>query len=69
MIEITEEMREESPYLTEFCEFINTALLADPKMSLAAFAERINQEEREYAIKKRYKRLIEAERKQFGGIS
>lgn len=68
MIEITERMREESPYTTMFCEIVNEALRGNPEMSLADFAERINEAEKEYEeskVRERLERIQRAERKQF----
>lgn len=68
MIKITERMREESPYTAMFCEIINEELSYNPQMSLADFAEWINEAEKEYAerrVKERLERIQKAERKQF----
>lgn len=68
MIKITERMREENPFTAMFCEIINEELSYNPQMSLAEFAERINQEEKDYAerkVRERYERIQKAERKQF----
>lgn len=62
MISISEEFKLKNPKVAEFCGIINQALEESPHMTLAEFAgiiERVHYEER-------LKRLIEAERKQFG---
>ena len=62
MISISEEMRIKRPFTTEFCEVINQALSENPNMSLAEFAEGIEEVHKE----ERRDRLIEAEKRQFG---
>lgn len=62
MISISEEMRIKHPFTTGFCEVINQALLENPNMSLAEFAEGVEEVHKE----ERRERLIEAEKRQFG---
>lgn len=62
MIQVTELMRKENPITSGVCDLINEKLKICPNMSLADFAKQIDEANKERAKK----RLLEAERKQFG---
>ena len=64
MIVIPNWLREKRPNTARFCELINETLKDRPNMSLAAFAEQLSQSN----IEDSYKRIQEAERRQFGTI-
>ena len=63
-ISVPEWMKREMPATSEFCEIINDSLAVFPDMTLAEFAEKINQKNKDLT----YERIINAERRQFGGI-
>lgn len=51
-------MKEERPLTAQFCELVNFALESDPDMSLAAFAEQLNEVNMEEA-RNRLQAIIE----------
>lgn len=56
-------LRKESPITAGFCELINSALIDNPKMSLADFAQNLS----EVNVENTIERMKKAEEKQFGG--
>ena len=63
MVKIPAWMKRDAPMCAEFCEIINLALESNPNMSLAEFAEQINQAN----VEKAYEILIKAEAQQIYG--
>ena len=62
MITVTELMRRETPFTAAICDLINETLKNRPNITLADFARQIDEANKERAKK----RLLDAERKQFG---
>ena len=56
-------MKEETPIAAGFCEIVNAALKENPNMSLAEFAQGLNEVNKERALE----RLQKAIEKQFKG--
>lgn len=63
VIMIPQWYREENPKLAGMCDLINDVLAVNPNMSLLEFARVLNQNH----VEQSYKRIQEAERKQFEG--
>ncbi len=61
-IMIPDWMRKERPMTASFCDFINLTLKDNPKITLAELAMELDRANKEDT----YKRIVEAQRKQFG---
>lgn len=57
-------MKEETPIVASFCELVNFALEDNPRMTLAEFAEKLNDANMSAALE----RLEAAEERQFGEV-